>query len=81
MVSKPASGELLKALLPLFKQFCEAHVIHDDVIVSTETLEHHQEIIPKILKRIAEAGLTSNVEKCIFAKQEIPFWGSSHIKR
>ena len=40
MGSKPASGELMKALLPLFKQFCGAHVIHD-IIVGTETLEHH----------------------------------------
>lgn len=41
MGSKPASGELMKALLPLFKQFCGAHAIHNDIIVGTETLEHH----------------------------------------
>lgn len=40
------------------------------------TLEHHQEFIPKILKRIEEAKLTLNKEKYIFAKQEIPFQGS-----
>ena len=74
MGSKPTSGELMKALLPLSKQFCEALVIHDDVTVSTETLGHHQEIIPRILKRTEETGLTLNEEKCIFAKQEIPFW-------
>ena len=66
--SKPASGELTKALLPLFKEFCEAHVIHDDVIISTKT-EHHQEILPRILKKIEGAGLTLNDEKCIFMKQ------------
>ena len=75
MGSKPASGELTIALLPLFKEFCEAHVIHDDVIISTKTLEHHQKILPRILNKIEGTGLTLNEEKCIFMKQEIPFWG------
>ena len=51
MGSKPASGELCKALLPLFKYFCEAHFIHDDVIISTKTLEHQQEILLRILNK------------------------------
>ena len=42
--------------------------------------QHHQEIVPRILKRIEEAGLTLNGEKCIFAKQEIPFWGHLILK-
>ena len=36
MGSKPSSGELTKALLPIFQPFPEAHVIHDDVIIGTE---------------------------------------------
>ena len=74
MGSKPASGELTKALLPLFKEFCEAHIIHDDIIIGTKTLEHHQEILPMVLNKIEEAGLTPNEENCIFMKQEILFW-------
>ena len=69
MGSKPASGELANALLPLFQRFCEMN-FHDDVIVGTKT-EHHQKIIPRILKRTEEARLTLNKEKCICAKQEI----------
>ena len=75
MGSTPASGEVTKALLPLFKEFCEAHVIHDDVIINTKTLEHHQEILPRILNKIEGVRLTLNEEKCIFMKQEILFWG------
>ena len=75
MGSKPASGELTKALLRLFREFCEVHVIHDDVIISTKTLEHHQEILSRMLNKIEGVGLTLNEEKCIFMKQEILFWG------
>ena len=75
MGSKPASGELTKALLPLFKEFCEGHVMHDDIIIGTKTLQHHQEIFPRILNKTEGAGLTLNEEKCIFMKQEILFWG------
>ena len=79
MGSKPASGELSKALLPLFKYFCEAHFIHDDVIISTET-EHHQEVLLRILNKIDGAGITLNEEKYIFMKQEIPFWSLLILK-
>ena len=37
-------GELIKVLLPLFKQFCDAHVIHYDDTVATETVEHHHKL-------------------------------------
>ena len=37
MGSKPASGELTKAFLPLFKQFCKAHVIND-INVGTDNI-------------------------------------------
>ena len=75
MGSKPVLGELTKALLPLSKEFCEAHVIHDDVIIGTKILEHHQEIFVRILNKIEGVGLPLNEEKRIFMKQEIPFWG------
>ena len=39
--SKPASGELTKALLPIFQPYSEAHVIHDYVIIGTESLDYH----------------------------------------
>ena len=75
MGSKPALAELTKALLPLSKEFCEAHVIQDDVIIGTKILEHHQEILPRILHKTEGVRLTLNEEKCIFRKHEIPFWG------
>ena len=80
MGSKPESVELSKALLPLFEYFCQAHFIHDDVIISTKTLAHHQEILLRILNKIEGAGITLNEEKYIFMKQEIPFWSLLALK-
>ena len=75
MGAKPASGELTKALLPLFNDIPEAHVIHDDVILATTSRASHLDILNKALETIAQSGLTLNPEKCIFMKKEIPFWG------
>ena len=57
--TKPASGELTKALSPLFQDNQKAHVVYDDVIIGTETLEHHHKITSSIMTTIhQEAELT-----------------------
>ncbi len=38
---KPAQGELNMALQSLFAQIPQAHLIHDDLIVATETEAEH----------------------------------------
>ena len=75
MGTKPASGELNKALRPIFNSIEEAHIIHDDLILATRTEEEHTRVIREVLETIQEAGLTLNPEKCFFKKTEIPFWG------
>ena len=45
MGSTPASGELTKALRPLFAHIKEVHVIHDDVIIATEDNQRHEELL------------------------------------
>lgn len=75
MGTKPASGELNKALAPLFQDVEHAQIIHDDLIIATPSLEEHMEVLHRCLKIIEESGTTLNLEKCHFAKDEIPFWG------
>lgn len=75
MGSKPASGELTKALVPLFADVPEAHIIHDDLILATKTKQQHDVVLRKVLTIIQERGLTLNPSKCIFDSEEIPFWG------
>ena len=75
MGTKPASGELMKALRPLFVDIKGAHLIHDDLIIATTTKEEHIEVLRKVLKIIREHGMTLNLEKCLFIRTSIPFWG------
>ena len=64
---KPAQGELNVALRSVFAHIPNAHQIHDDLIVATQTLEEHVQVIEECMKAIAEAGITLNPAKCFFA--------------
>ena len=75
MGTKPAAGELTKALQPLFLDMKKVHLIHDDLIIATESDEQNEEILMEVLKRIKESGLTLKYEKCHFIQKRIPFWG------
>ena len=75
MGTSPASGELNKALTPLFRDIAGAHVIHDDLILATETEKEHQDLIIKVMEVISKSGMTLNPKKCHFTKTSIPFWG------
>ena len=70
-----ASGELNKAFIPLFSDIDHTHIIHDDLVIATPTIEEHNCILEKVFDRIIEVGLTLNPEKCFFLLKEIPFWG------
>lgn len=71
MGSKPASGELTKALLPLFKQFCKAHVIND-INVGTDNIRE--------LKNWRGQTYTKQ-RKIYFCKTGDTISGFSHTKR
>ena len=51
------------------------HVIHDDLVVATPTLEEHEDATIEALQTILQSGLTLNPDKCRFHRKEIPFWG------
>ena len=75
MGTKPASGELTKALRPIFVNISNSHVIHNDVIIGTSTEEEHEAVLEKILLTIENSGMTLNIDKCMFKKDQVPFWG------
>ena len=75
MGTKPASGELNKALRPLFQHIPEVHCIHDDIIIASKSKDQHDRILEQVMRILDESGLTLNEDKCLFAKSEIPFWG------
>ena len=75
MSIKPAQGELNAALTPLFAHIPDAHLIHDDMVIATNTIEEHLTALSEIMDTISQHGLTLNPAKCQFLKREIKFWG------
>ena len=72
---KCSQGELNAALQPIFASIKSAHVIHDDVIVATDTAEEHLAALKEVMAALSAAGLTLNPDKCVFGSTEIKFWG------
>ena len=70
-----ASGELTRALLPLFKHIPEMHVIHDDALIATSDKVQHDKVLNQVLSIIGNSGMPLNADKCQFYKHEVPFWG------
>lgn len=72
---KPASGEFMKAIRNNFSDIVGLHAVHDDIIIAGKTKETHDASLKCFLERLRETGMTLNPDKCIFGKQQIPFWG------
>jgi hypothetical protein len=47
----------------------------DDIIVVTKTFEHHLEVLKEILRRLREANITLNQEKCKWCHPELKYLG------
>ena len=73
MGTAPASGELAKALLPMFQKVKNAFVIQDDLIVAGKSKTEHDEALKQVMDIIKDSGMTLNDEKCIFAEKSIPW--------
>ena len=63
------------ALRPIFSHIMDVFLIHDDLIIATETMEEHLEVIKAVMEAVLEAGLTLNPSKCVFGLTEVKFWG------
>ncbi len=59
----PASGELTKALRPLFQHIKEVHVIHDDIIIATSDEAEHERVLNLALQIIEDSGMMLNLDK------------------
>ena len=71
MGNKQASGELAKALTPLFQHIPGAHVIQDDVIIAGIDKKEHDKALHEALLMVSESGMTLNPHKCFFGKEKI----------
>lgn len=72
---KPSQGELNAALLPLFAHIPGVLLIHNDLIIATDTQGEHKLAFFEVMKTIHKAELTLNPGICVIGAQEINFWG------
>ena len=75
MGCSPASGELNKALQPMFKKTEHVYIIQDDIIVAGKTKREHDRALHDACEILLESGLTLNASKCIVEASTIPWWG------
>jgi hypothetical protein len=47
----------------------------DDIIIATETLEQHRQLVHKVLTRLAKNNLFASLEKCLFEVHQVEFLG------
>lgn len=75
LTGSPATFQRLieKILGPDMEPFVFSYL--DDVIVATRTFEDHMKWLKEVLRRIKEAGLTINPDKCMFFRNEIRYLG------
>ncbi|KAG1926090.1 gag-pol fusion protein [Pimephales promelas] len=69
----PTFQRLMDQVLHGLSDFMSAYL--DDIVIFSETWEEHLKHLQMVLRRIQEAGLTINPDKCALAKKEIEYLG------
>lgn len=76
LVNSPASlARLMDRVLGHGVLEPNVFVYLDDIVVVTETFEHHVQLLREIANRLHKANLSINVQKSQFGVPEIPFLG------
>ena len=75
LTNAPATFQRLIDLVlgPELEPYVYAYL--DDVIIVAETFEKHKETLKLVLERLVAAGLTLNLDKCVFCKPEVKYLG------
>jgi hypothetical protein len=70
-----AAEELQHALRTILADIDGSLNIADDILIYAKTDAEHDEILRKVLNRLYEKGVTLNVSKCIFCKNNLEYYG------
>ena len=49
--------------------------IADDILNFASTIAEHELILQKVFQRLSEKGLTLNLNKCLFSKETLEYFG------
>lgn len=66
-------GGMNTVLAPLLRK--GVLVFMDDILVHSETLEAHRELLRQVLRLLEENGLKAKLSKCTFAQRQIDYLG------
>ena len=69
----PSHGELNVALRPLFAHIPQAHLTHDDLIISTRTHKEHNQALCMAMERVNKGKLTLNPKNVVLENQRLSF--------
>lgn len=53
----------------------EVHVYIDDILMCTESIERHCEVLEEVLTRLKNANLCLKAKKCTRLAESVPFLG------
>ena len=67
---KPAQRELSAALQSLFARIPNVHIIHDDLIIATETQQEHENVVEQVMEVMSVHGLTMAHNMCVFRQND-----------
>ena len=70
-----ASEELQHALRTILSDLPGVINIADEILIFGKTIFEHDTNLNNVLKRLAGKGITLNLQKCIFDKENIDFYG------
>ena len=65
---KPAQGELNAALLPIFADIRNTHLIHDDLIIATQTMNEHLTTLKDVMNAMSISCLKQDA---LLAKRKL----------
>ncbi|UYV75221.1 K02A2.6-like [Cordylochernes scorpioides] len=72
---KTASEIFQKTIESFFSGIIDVYIYFDDILIASENLENHLDILKRTLNILKENNFTMNKNKCLFVKNEIEYLG------
>ena len=73
--SRNAPASFMRLIQRIFGDMANVIAYIDDFLIHAKTLEHLLELIKEVMRRLKEANLKLQPEKCVFLKSEVEYLG------
>ncbi|XP_015432072.1 PREDICTED: uncharacterized protein LOC107188311 [Dufourea novaeangliae] len=74
--TEPATFQrYINLILTEFTRAGDMAIYMDDILIATQTIDHHLEILERVFKTISENLLELRIEKCYFLQTEVEYLG------